>query len=70
MYSYTTDIGKNVLKATKDLLKASGAEGALYDDEEDTGAVAVFEFDHPFEEAQIRCAAHTVQLGVNDFGRS
>lgn len=70
-YSYTTDNGRNCIKGIGELLKASEAQLGLTelvlenenweDDETDDE-----EEDHPFDEAQIRCAAHTVQLAVHD----
>lgn len=70
-YSYTTDNGRNCIKGIGELLKASEAQLGLTalilenenweDDEIDDE-----EEEHPFDEAQIRCAAHTVQLAVHD----
>lgn len=66
---YTTDNGGNVLKSTRDLLTEQGQILAVHfeDDEEDTEAMDIFRDYHPYNEGQIRCAAHTVQLAVNDF---
>lgn len=70
VYSYTTDNGKNVLKATRDLLRESEQfiidENCEYDDYEDEPASKEADHDHDWDEALIRCAANTVQLAMND----
>lgn len=69
VYCYTTDNGKNVLKATRVLLSEAELNliQELNDDEEDDGAIEFIQDGHPMDEALIRCAAHTIQLAVNDF---
>lgn len=109
VYSYTTDNGKNVLKATRELLRESekailedtqeqdahdnygdtdnvddvddvddvdeddvdsvdgdDEDDDSYEEEPEPAAEAVPAYDHDWDEALIRCAAHTVQLAVND----
>lgn len=68
VYSYTTDNGRNVLKATRDLLEDS--ENILQENEDSDSEPDMedpFDGHHPYDATHIRCAAHTVQLAVNDF---
>lgn len=70
VYTYTTDNGKNVLKATKELLLDIHQEdfvGLDEDDEYDQEIDDIFGKYYPYDATQIRCAAHTIQLAVNDF---
>lgn len=70
VYGYTTDNGGNVLKTRRELLTEQDIllmTTHIDEEEADTEAIDVFARQHPFDEAQIRCAAHTVQLAVNDF---
>lgn len=69
VYSYTTDKGKNVLKATRDLLKDTMELIVCDNDDVEEEYETNDQTPPAADEAQIRCAAHTVQLAVHDFLR-